>query len=179
MTLRHPLAGRRYPRPPVPYRDVPVGFLMTDADLLVVAELLNPPSWHADAACKHAGVNFFPGPSEKAERAKAICRRCLVRDECLDYALGQPDLAGVWGGRASVSAVDSGSGEPPDGLQLQPFVRERTKSQIALVPPMCSTFAAMALNRLATLQSRSTTTTRGGRMVRSMRRMVSSVLVSE
>jgi WhiB family redox-sensing transcriptional regulator len=31
-------------------------------------------------------------------KARAICAGCPVAAACLDWALGQPDLAGFWGG---------------------------------------------------------------------------------
>ncbi len=42
---------------------------------------------------------FFPAESDDAgaERAKAICRQCPVRRECVAYALADPNLEGVWG----------------------------------------------------------------------------------
>jgi WhiB family redox-sensing transcriptional regulator len=56
------------------------------------------PAWMADAACReHPEVNFFPGRGRAAESAKAVCRACLVREECLAYAL-EHHLVGVWGG---------------------------------------------------------------------------------
>ena len=40
----------------------------------------------------------FTGPAiEQAETAKAVCRTCPVRTECLDEALTH-DYSGVWGG---------------------------------------------------------------------------------
>ncbi|MGI9121065.1 MAG: WhiB family transcriptional regulator [Acidimicrobiales bacterium] len=64
--------------------------------------------WQTRAACRgpHAASIFFP-PShveraqDRAERealAKAICDRCSVRRECLDYALRGREPHGVWGG---------------------------------------------------------------------------------
>ena len=56
------------------------------------------PAWEADALCReHPEIDFLPSPSG-VERAKAICRRCLYRNECLDYALDDGTLVGVWGG---------------------------------------------------------------------------------
>jgi hypothetical protein len=55
--------------------------------------------WMADAKC--AGVDpelFFPGRGESAEDAKAVCRACPVRVECLEYALVTNQTLGVWGG---------------------------------------------------------------------------------
>ena len=64
-------------------------------------ELLDPPAWHADAACKEAppGVTFFPHRGENGRRAKLICRGCLVLNECRAWALAQGiELQGVFGG---------------------------------------------------------------------------------
>ena len=46
---------------------------------------------------------FFPisqsGPaSAQMARAKAICARCMVQDDCLRYALAADPVHGVWGG---------------------------------------------------------------------------------
>jgi WhiB family redox-sensing transcriptional regulator len=62
---------------------------------------LQPATWQARAACAELPVNtFFPERGGSAKRAKAVCARCEVRDECLSFALTEPELAefGVWGG---------------------------------------------------------------------------------
>jgi WhiB family redox-sensing transcriptional regulator len=61
---------------------------------------LGLPPWAADAACKeHPKIDFVPrGGRVTIARAKAVCRRCLVREECLDYALADDTLVGVFGG---------------------------------------------------------------------------------
>jgi WhiB family redox-sensing transcriptional regulator len=59
------------------------------------------PGWMRDAACReHPEVAWFPRQGVRPEHAKAVCRGCLVRAECLAFALDQPDDAdyGVWGG---------------------------------------------------------------------------------
>ena len=61
-------------------------------------------SWMLRGACRNQEPElFFPvglkGAARiQAELAKAVCRRCAVRAECLSYAVatGQPD--GIWGG---------------------------------------------------------------------------------
>jgi hypothetical protein len=40
----------------------------------------------------------FPRLRIPATAAKAVCAACVVRGECLAYALADPDLVGVWGG---------------------------------------------------------------------------------
>jgi WhiB family redox-sensing transcriptional regulator len=81
-------------------RDVYRG-LMVGLDVPDVLEVLPPrPAWMADALCREPqpGVSFFPARGEPLEPARAVCARCLVRQECLAYALADADLVGVWGG---------------------------------------------------------------------------------
>ncbi|MFD4370247.1 WhiB family transcriptional regulator [Streptomyces sp. NPDC058486] len=62
-------------------------------------------NWRADAACQEVDPDlFFPvgmgSPAlAQAERAKKVCRRCPVQQECLREAMAEPQPpAGVWGG---------------------------------------------------------------------------------
>jgi WhiB family transcriptional regulator, redox-sensing transcriptional regulator len=56
------------------------------------------PDWQDYAACKDADPElFFPPMGGSTDQAKAICGRCFVRAECLDYALDHGSW-GVWGG---------------------------------------------------------------------------------
>ena len=57
--------------------------------------------WESDALCReHPEVNFYPNPYESSEPAKAVCGECLVKRECLVFALSNRDAFryGVWGG---------------------------------------------------------------------------------
>ena len=60
--------------------------------------------WRHRAACREEDPElFFPigntGPALlQIEEAKAVCRRCPVREECLQWALETGQDAGVWGG---------------------------------------------------------------------------------
>jgi len=56
--------------------------------------------WWNDAECRHHAqhVDFFPTRGESAREAKAVCARCRVASECLEYALRWEPLCGVWGG---------------------------------------------------------------------------------
>ena len=65
------------------------------------------PAWQFRAACRgeDAALFFAPGYFERSQeklgreaRAKAICARCPVRMDCLDYALRTREPHGVWGG---------------------------------------------------------------------------------
>jgi WhiB family transcriptional regulator, redox-sensing transcriptional regulator len=59
--------------------------------------------WQRAAACRSADPElFFPvstaGRSlEQVERAKAVCGTCIVRRQCLQYAIAANEV-GVWGG---------------------------------------------------------------------------------
>ena len=66
-------------------------------------ELLDPLPWMRDAACiEHPEVDFFPTTGEDLDPAVAICRRCLVLDECRTFAIGPPTMpVGVWGGTSA------------------------------------------------------------------------------
>ncbi|MFV0131206.1 WhiB family transcriptional regulator [Streptomyces sp. HMX112] len=60
--------------------------------------------WRHQAQCRDEDPDlFFPigntGPALlQAEEAKAVCRRCPVREQCLRWALEFGQEAGVWGG---------------------------------------------------------------------------------
>ena len=60
--------------------------------------------WRDRAACRDSDPNlFFPVGTtgtalEEVEAAKALCRTCPVRAECLAFALETNQEAGVWGG---------------------------------------------------------------------------------
>ena len=43
---------------------------------------------------------FFPGRGESADPARQICARCPVRQPCLDYAISNGIVHGIWGGLA-------------------------------------------------------------------------------
>ncbi len=60
--------------------------------------------WRETARCKEMDPDlFFPvgttGPALlQIEAAKAVCRQCNVRENCLGYALDSNQEYGIWGG---------------------------------------------------------------------------------
>jgi WhiB family redox-sensing transcriptional regulator len=64
----------------------------------------NAANWRSAAACQSADPDlFFPisssGPAEQQiARAKRICANCVVRLECLEYAVTHEQVYGIWGG---------------------------------------------------------------------------------
>lgn len=74
------------------------------------------PEWHARAACRGEDpALFFPEPGQPVAAAKAICGRCEVRAECLDYAIDGFLDAGIFGGVAPRERVRMARarGRPP------------------------------------------------------------------
>ncbi|MFE1781282.1 WhiB family transcriptional regulator [Streptomyces sp. NPDC059506] len=61
-------------------------------------------NWRNCSACREEDPElFFPigntGPALlQTEEAKAVCRRCPVRETCLQWALEIGEDSGVWGG---------------------------------------------------------------------------------
>jgi len=55
--------------------------------------------WQEEANC--LGVDpdlFFPERGASTREAKAVCRGCEVRGDCLEYALAHGEKFGIWGG---------------------------------------------------------------------------------
>lgn len=81
---------------------------MTARPLYTIRQTSSPTvggrDWRHYSACRDEDPEtFFPvgtsGPAVlQVEQAKAICRRCPVVDECLQWALESGQDAGVWGG---------------------------------------------------------------------------------
>ena len=56
------------------------------------------PSWRKEANCKGVKTDiFFSQYSLYIDIAKALCQACVVRSECLEYALEKPENHGIWG----------------------------------------------------------------------------------
>ena len=60
--------------------------------------------WRERAACRGAGTDlFFPvgsagAAADEAGRARQVCGGCLVRADCLAYAMASGQQHGIWGG---------------------------------------------------------------------------------
>ena len=66
---------------------------------MILQDLLPERSWVERANCAEADPDvFFPVRGQDVAQAKAVCRDCTVRAECLEYALVHVEKLGVWGG---------------------------------------------------------------------------------
>ena len=66
----------------------------------VLLELLNDhQSWQRKANCMGVDPDlFFPERGASTREAKEVCRGCVVREDCLEYALANGEKFGIWGG---------------------------------------------------------------------------------
>ena len=72
---------------------------MRPDEALTLEDFLCRPKWHQRAACRWVGARvFFSLAPDNLQQARAICGGCPVRDECYEFAMGDPDLMGVWAG---------------------------------------------------------------------------------
>ena len=80
-------------------------------------------SWQDYANC--LGVDpdlFFPERGASTREAKEVCRGCVVREDCLEYALVNGEKFGIWGGMSERErrrlrrqrALARRAGRPPD-----------------------------------------------------------------
>jgi WhiB family redox-sensing transcriptional regulator len=60
-------------------------------------------NWRAASACLKADFPISSaGPAQQQiARAKVICAGCQVRRQCLEFALAQDQVYGIWGGTTS------------------------------------------------------------------------------
>jgi WhiB family redox-sensing transcriptional regulator len=78
-------------------------------------------TWRREARCRDASgattALFFSEQLDDIARAKAFCRACPVRSECLEGALARREPWGVWGGEllagGKVLAQKRRRGRPP------------------------------------------------------------------
>jgi len=67
----------------------------------VAEEIEDDLSWRADALCAQTDPSaFYPeaGQADVSEVAKKVCGHCDVRSKCLEYALVNKEVYGIWGG---------------------------------------------------------------------------------
>lgn len=56
-------------------------------------------AWTEQALCTQEDPEvFFPPKGDTGKEAKAICARCPVIAECLEYAIAADERHGIWGG---------------------------------------------------------------------------------
>jgi hypothetical protein len=77
--------------------------MMSPGEFPALSDFFQRPPWQALAACRNMVVDvFIIGRGASTEAARAVCARCPVVDACLEYALADDELVGVWGGTSEV-----------------------------------------------------------------------------
>lgn len=68
--------------------------------LTFLEELIRRPQWQRYGACRGESIGtFVPGLGGGGfGRAREICRGCSVLAKCLDFALADEDIVGMFGG---------------------------------------------------------------------------------
>lgn len=88
--------------------------------------------WRAQARCADSSSAlvdlFFSEQLDDILRAKAFCRKCPVRQPCLDAAVARREPWGVWGGElfanGKVLAQKRRRGRPPKVRPPEPVLEE-------------------------------------------------------
>lgn len=66
------------------------------------ASFVMPEPWAKEALCAQTDPElFFPergGDPQRVRDAKAVCAKCEVAAQCLEYALRNDERTGIWGG---------------------------------------------------------------------------------
>lgn len=68
--------------------------------------LLTEAQWQSFAICRGLAYNensfetFFPERGGRLDKARNLCVICPVRVRCLDFALNNNIIEGVWGGKS-------------------------------------------------------------------------------
>jgi WhiB family redox-sensing transcriptional regulator len=72
---------------------------LSDAQLRAIFGASGEEWWQELSLCAQTDPEiFFPEKGGSTNLAKMICSQCVVRAECLDYALTRGERFGVWGG---------------------------------------------------------------------------------
>ena len=81
---------------------------------LAVAALVGRPTWMSHAACRGSDpAQFVPTRRRSVGGARAVCARCPVREACLEFALADERLVGIWGGTSTRERAQLRRGDNP------------------------------------------------------------------
>jgi WhiB family redox-sensing transcriptional regulator len=108
-----------------------VAFIPWPGTALFARRDADPDDWMAMARCAETDPDsFFPEKGGSTRPAKAVCRGCEVREECLEFALAHsgPEDVGSWGIWGGLSAPERDALLRERGLPQQaPRQRDRCR----------------------------------------------------
>jgi WhiB family transcriptional regulator, redox-sensing transcriptional regulator len=85
----------------LPVESALVRWLMVQSneDLTTIDDLFGRPDWQRYGACRGEDIeSFIPNRGGTFSTARDLCRECSVRLECLDFAMADDEIVGMWGG---------------------------------------------------------------------------------
>jgi WhiB family redox-sensing transcriptional regulator len=69
------------------------------SELVELFGLTEQTGWKRQANCMGVDPDlFFPERGSSTREAKEVCRGCVVREDCLEFALTNGEKFGIWGG---------------------------------------------------------------------------------
>ena len=70
-----------------------------NVDIVELMSGMEDRGWQARANCMGVDPDlFFPERGASTREAKEVCRGCVAREDCLEYALDNGEKFGIWGG---------------------------------------------------------------------------------
>lgn len=69
---------------------------------VTLEDFLHRPEWHQRASCRGVGVEAFIIDRGRQYSRRELCETCPVRQECLEVALADESLQGMWGGTTEI-----------------------------------------------------------------------------
>ncbi|TDS86471.1 WhiB family transcriptional regulator [Nesterenkonia aurantiaca] len=95
----HELPARATPAPETQSADSGRTTWLGLPALVPTEEIEGELAWQVDALCAQTDPEaFFPEKGGSTRDAKKVCGACNVKQECLEYALGNDERFGIWGG---------------------------------------------------------------------------------
>ncbi len=86
--------------------------------------------WYDDARCREiGGDDFFPEKGGSTKPIKKICGTCDVREQCLQFALDNNIIDGVWGGLSASERQREKARRKRLALSLDQEIEQLTSSE--------------------------------------------------
>jgi WhiB family redox-sensing transcriptional regulator len=71
----------------------------SDMEIVNVMMGMEDRGWQSRSNCMGVDPDlFFPERGASTREAKEVCRGCVVREDCLEFALDNGEKFGIWGG---------------------------------------------------------------------------------
>ena len=76
-----------------------IGGKESNVEIVELMSGMEDRGWQARANCMGVDPDlFFPERGASTREAKEVCRGCVAREDCLEFALDNGEKFGIWGG---------------------------------------------------------------------------------